>query len=458
MLFFWNHTLQNSNTERDQFYVNIETQTSDKSSVLPVVFEDNVSSKDDRNNSLHFEEETTTHDDLNHEEYRNKLNQIRDQISILTTDGTANYDDVVLRQKPTDAFRRSTPRKLNEYNHRRSLDFAHGLVNADELIRNDDIDDQASTSSTPPPLPVSRPPTIVSTIFKAEIDPHNETQTKRKSLRSVQFSSTDTEVFKPIQLLHSNENLSIAVIKPIPRYPSMSKSTQDLSTVITELEFGFGPMTASRSSDDLLMPDVDGLRRSMRSYRRWKMRSLDSMSSIDDQETTEIVTTVSDLQIDQPSNDRPVLVAATRKPLPLPRNNDRDSIKFVYVFDKTRKEFVQEDCEHGEVPLNQVTISLSNPNLAVLPSTYDDKSVLTDSKSKRKFAFFGLGQKKSLKHHFGSQQQLPTVMDESHPLYRIRSMEDVVETTNSVMASSKSKFYVPNPIVSTRAQSVKMCK
>lgn len=418
------------------------------------------------NSSLHITEDTTPHDKINNDEYTNQLNQIHDQITLLTA-SPIESTDVELRQKPVDAFRRSTPRKRNESDSRRSLDFAQGLVNDDDLNRCVDIDDVASTSSTPPPLPVSRPPTIVSTIFKADIDPHNEAQIKRKSLKIVQFRSSEfihTEEFKPIQLLHSTENLAIAVIKPIPRYPSMSKSTQDLSTYKTESEFGFDPLTVSRSSDDLLMPDVDGLRRSMRSNRRWKMRSFDSMSSIDDdQEETKVYTNMSVMNTEQKSNDRPVLVAATRKPLPVPRSTDRDSIKLVYVFDKTSEEFIQEDCEHGDVPLNKVTISLSNPNLSELPAIHEENAIsINYTSSKRKFGFFGLGHKKTSKPLFGSQQQLPTVMDESHPLYRIRSMEDMVELEPNERKTSadsvKSVFYVPNPVDSSKPQSVKMCK
>lgn len=421
--------------------------------------------KNDQHNNLHITEDKVEHDEKANDEYTKQFNQIRNQITQLTSNATKNKDvatensDVELRHKPGKVVRRSTAPKQNDSSHRRSLDFAQGLVNDDDLIGSNDLDDVTSTSSTPPPLPVSRPPTIVSTIFKADIDPHNETQIKRKSLKNVQFrseESVNSDEFKPIQLLHSNENLAVAVIKPIPRYPSISKSTQDLSTYVNESEFGFGPMNFSRSSDDLLLPDVDGLRRSMRSHRRWRMRSLENMSSIDDPVEMET--------IDKKSvNDRPVLVAATRKPLPLPRNNDRDSIKFVYVFDEQRKEFVQENSEHGEIPLNKVTVSLSNPNLSELSSIREDSLASTDTKSKRKFAFFGLGQKKLVKPKFGSQQQLPTVMDESHPLYRIRSMEDMVEhesaeKRNSV-ASVKSVFYVPHPIAPTKAQQpIKMCK
>lgn len=432
---------------------------------LPTTFEDTLQMTNVPDTNLYINEYSGDYNELTSDDYTNQLNEIREKITLLTNSADDN-SDVELRHKPGDSFPRSTPRKQNEYNHRRSLDFAQGLVNNDESNRSIDLDDVTSTSSTPPPLPVSRPPTIVSTIFKADIDPHNETQVRRKSLKSVHFRSSDlenTDEFKPIQLVHSNENLSIAVIKPIPRYPLMSKSTQDLSTDITESEFSLAPINLSRSSDDLLMPDVDGLRRSMRSNRRWKMRSLDSSSSIDDQEETIIGQLRSGVETDRKSNDRPVLVAATRKPLPLPRNNDRDSIKFVYVFDKTRKEFIQEDCEHGDVPLNKVTISLSNPNLNELPSMKEHNPPLTiDSKSKKKFAFFGLGHKKALKPHYGSQQQLPTVMDESHPLYRIRSMEDMVENekieNKSSIVSKKSVFYVPNPNNSTSLQPRKMCK
>lgn len=395
---------------------------------------------------------------LNHQpntdgDYSNQIENGCEEISLLAKEAT-EIDEVELRPKPLD---RSVSNKYNDSNHRRSLDFAKGLVNSGEIVQSIDSEDVGSTSSTPPPLPISRPPTIVSTILKADVD----STVRSKPNRTVKFKppspKRNEQQFEPIQVSRSNENLSIAVIKPIPRYPSKSKSTQDLSTDLTESEFGIRPMVFARSSDDLLMPDVDGLRKSMRTNRRWKMRSHESMNSIEYNDETEMyATNYVHKSLSQQLNDQPVILAASKKPLPLPRS---DFKKIVYVFDKQLKEFVQDDAHEGTIPLDRIKISLSNASLTESSPSQYIKSPSIETKQRRKFSFFGFGQKKM---HYGSQQQLPTVMDESNPLYRIRSMEDLVErnpsssySLSSVLypsiqistfqAQAKSVFYVPNP-------------
>ncbi|XP_050067993.1 uncharacterized protein LOC126556649 [Anopheles maculipalpis] len=213
--------------------------------------------------------------------------------------------------------------------------------------------------------------------------------------------------FRPIAASQSTENLShspYALFKPIPRFAS--KSTQDLSSTertadgfytrqhkhrhraLNSLDFGSG-LFYSKSTDDLILPDIDGLTQkpptNLSKFRKFRYErsisgsSLNSLVKLDRQEQQmrqqeTISTTIkqnsierkdvlSELKSTPPSlttssnTDLPQQSMATlpelknkqeiRKPLPLPRADSEQNLAsqktIVYVIDEQTNQFVLEE-------------------------------------------------------------------------------------------------------------------
>lgn len=408
---------------------------------------------------------------------------------------TAATDAVELR-------RRTVPRKRNELNQRRSLDFAKGLVSMlptpEETAATRSDDDDGSDhgdlptppSHSPPPLPSSRPPTIVSSIMKPDYARSLESLHRIKPLkgeRSVQFKSPDAAaaehdgqdaarhsgaLFQPIHVSRSNENL-LALLKPVPRYatqaalPTLSKSTQDLRSAASTADPEFFAAAAmwSASSDDLMPADVDGLRRSLRGYRRQRrhphaqstpsgsVRSLEQMpnAGVDRclqlvrEERMDGITVVGSGDAGTPDGvpEQPEPVdEPQRPPLPMPRKT------VVYVFDQRADEFVLE----AKLAPTEATVVTAKP----------------PKPARMKFNFFGFGASGNKvtatnagPHVYGSQQipSVAQITQQQQELFRIRSMDDLKETTAQVQGGSSQRriaaghatagavFYVPSPIV-----------
>lgn len=427
--------------------------------------------------------------------------------AVPTASSTATDPPVTAATDAVELRRRTVPRKRNELNQRRSLDFAKGLVSMlptpeeTAVTRSDDDDGgdhgdlPTPPSHSPPPLPSSRPPTIVSSIMKPDYARSLESLHRIKPLkaeRSVQFKSPDAAaaehdgqdaarhsgaIFQPIHVSRSNENL-LALLKPVPRYatqaalPTLSKSTQDLRSAASTADpefFAAAPMW-SASSDDLMPADVDGLRRSLRGYRRQRrhphdhttpsgsVRSLEQMPSagvdrclqLVREERMDGITVVGIVDAGTPDGvpEQPEPVdEPQRPPQPMPRKT------VVYVFDQRADEFVLE----AKLAPTDVTVTVKPPKPA-----------------RMKFNFFGFGASgpkatasTAGPHVYGSQQ-IPSaaqITQQQQELFRIRSMDDLMETTSAASmkaqgqgASSQRRiaaghatagavFYVPSPIV-----------
>lgn len=151
------------------------------------------------------------------------------------------------------------------------------------------------------------------------LDPVEEVKTPTiPIIKSVHFKEITAVLpadvgFQPIKSSRSTDNIAgTAVVKPIPRYADtpFSKSQQDLR--IGEPEFGLNSLNRSyKSSDDLLLDDIDGLRRkptSRQRSKRWKGRSQENL----------IIASAEDLST---AEKRTI-----KKPLPLPRTNSFDAV------------------------------------------------------------------------------------------------------------------------------------
>lgn len=215
------------------------------------------------------------------------------------------------------------------------------------MLQNDD-DDEFS----PPPLPFTSPPdiinaTTISTDFSPKIEKFSATFEKTISFHSFPKTTTAPTIFNshhqeflPIAISRSTENLMHPVLKPIPIYPngSLSKSVQDLSTMRDRNDdLHLYPYCTTQSSDDLFLPDIDGIRRPLTAKQKYK--KIKAMSHED-------------------------VSAAHKKPLPLPRKKvllgvqedvpkNSESKKLVYVLDRKRNEFVLEDENISKVNGNE---------------------------------------------------------------------------------------------------------
>lgn len=405
--------------------------------------------------------------------------------------------DVKFRYKFTDPdaepVRRSWPRKDRKSLDLESLPLQNTTIGSAETLSEPD--------AIPPPLPISRPPTIISSLRKSEIIINDEllkTEVAKKSEKSVQFQRTPTPPapeleFKPIKASRSTENLSAILLKPIPRYPpSLSKSTQDLR--VKDPEFRqLRAYEISKSSDDLIFPDIDGLRKSQRLNKRWRMRSHESITSVDDEEL------YANLPISSFTKQPSESVTIIKKPLPLPRQNSfttesltdlretltdlqpsvkskssidlrpridstddrRGSKTIVYVFDKVADEFVLQSSdpdtsyedltEKTEVPVAStahqrnsqiVKIAVAPP---ITPTRVHPIELTGPTKAptaKSKFSFFGIGKKTPQRDpnasagFYGSKGSLveEKIVDNEfgeNPLFRIKSMEDLEDANGT---------------------------
>lgn len=146
--------------------------------------------------------------------------------------------------------------------------------------------------------------------------------------------------FRPIETSRSTEDITKQIIKPVPILAW--KSVQELPA---SSEFKRFDHFQTKSSDDLLLSNIDGARKP-ESKRHMLMRirstSSTSLNRLSDQLVYE------NFHYDIP--EVPANVIRRKAPQPLPRaaeDNKRHSKTLVYVLDKQRDEFVLESPEIG---------------------------------------------------------------------------------------------------------------
>ncbi|XP_058821256.1 cytospin-A-like isoform X2 [Topomyia yanbarensis] len=190
--------------------------------------------------------------------------------------------------------------------------------------------------------------------------------TPTQDVTSSPSSSTDSPVnsspdpnFRPIAISRSNENLThqnIRLVRPIPLFASAS--VQDLRPNCSEKQGSLDSMFYSKSSDDLILPDIDGMTKTtnlakFKKYRcnRSSSTSLSNLSTKDDEsESLYANMSFSHKPISHEKNQN----ATNKKPKPLPRTDsiyelEETTVKttkpktLVYVIDKLTNEFVLTD-------------------------------------------------------------------------------------------------------------------
>lgn len=324
------------------------------------------------------------------DEFITQVTEFRQQMNTLTANDLSldqqennfldrtNDDEeykVKYRYKITDpevteeSVRRSLPRNVDR-NRTKSVEISKNVSFGDTVMDSSSSSSSTTSFSTsqeesdaPPPLP-DRPPPVpldnndvpilqMKSAMKKQFDklidmvrtdklPSEEKSNKIE--KNVKFVPPVPETipeleFKPIQTSRSTENLSTILVKPIPMYPqSISKSTQDLSES-NDSEFVFRPLPTSKSSDDILLPDIDGIRKiSTSKYKKHRAKSDEKLNQMDED-------LYANLPIGSFSKQSIKPVEANRKPHPLPRTNEgqRTSKTIVYVLDKEKDHFVLED-------------------------------------------------------------------------------------------------------------------
>ncbi|XP_065089782.1 cytospin-A-like isoform X2 [Ochlerotatus camptorhynchus] len=167
-------------------------------------------------------------------------------------------------------------------------------------------------------------------------------------------------IFRPIAISRSNENLtqhSFRLVRPVPLFAS--KSIQDLRTDRYDKQGALDPLFHSKSSDDLLLPDIDGMTKTTNlskfkkfRYNRSSSTSLSNLSLKED-DSESIYANLSEFSHTTPEK---LANTASKKPKPLPRMNSIDELNIasddnkasktktlVYVIDKTTNEFILAD-------------------------------------------------------------------------------------------------------------------
>ncbi|XP_053694684.1 cytospin-A-like isoform X2 [Sabethes cyaneus] len=165
-------------------------------------------------------------------------------------------------------------------------------------------------------------------------------------------NSSPEPAFRPIAVIRSNENLLLQnykVIKPVPLFAS--KSIQDLRLNSIETRRDVDSLFYSKSSDDLTLPDIDGMSKTSNLSKFKKFRcnrsSSTSLNNLNIKDECDMSASRNILGKLQTTN-------INRKPQPMPRTNSKNDLgnifdntaktkTLVYVIDKKTNEFVLSD-------------------------------------------------------------------------------------------------------------------
>lgn len=195
-------------------------------------------------------------------------------------------------------------------------------------------------------------------------------------------SNSPEPMFRPISVTRSNEYLAehgFTLVRPVPLFAS--KSIQDLRATRDERRSNLDSLFYSKSSDDLIFPDIDGMTKITNLSKFKKNRcnrassnSLISLFSREDEPETIYA------NIEFSRKDKPKDIVANKKPQPLPRSNSNIEIDevnsnksqaktLVYVIDKAKNEFVLAD----EKPISTLPERETQiPKYFDSVNTYDD--------------------------------------------------------------------------------------
>ncbi|XP_062714508.1 cytospin-A isoform X2 [Aedes albopictus] len=185
----------------------------------------------------------------------------------------------------------------------------------------------------------------------------SSTNSSSEAVESSDEDSSPGPIFRPIAISRSNENLSqhsFQLVKPVPLFAS--KSIQDLRGAGEyKKQNSLEPLFYSKSTDDLILPDIDGMNKTTNLSKfkkfRYSRSSSTSLSNLnlkeDDPESI-----YANIEFCSTASEKYASIS-NKKPKPLPRMNSIDELNvvtrdappsktktLVYVIDKNTNEFV----------------------------------------------------------------------------------------------------------------------
>ncbi|XP_062558441.1 cytospin-A isoform X2 [Armigeres subalbatus] len=185
------------------------------------------------------------------------------------------------------------------------------------------------------------------------------TNSSSETVESSEYDTSPEPIFRPIAISRSNENLSehsFQLVRPVALFAS--KSIQDLRAGQYKKQSSVEPLFHSKSTDDLILPDIDGMNKTTNlskfkkfRYNRSSSTSLSNLSLKEDD--PESIYANIEFRSTAPEKQASI---ANKKPKPLPRMNSIDELNIVgsdgqspkaktlvYVIDKATNEFVLTD-------------------------------------------------------------------------------------------------------------------
>lgn len=164
----------------------------------------------------------------------------------------------------------------------------------------------------------------------------------KKSNKSASHDNlSESIVFRPIESSRSTEDVNKAILKPVPVFAS--KSYQEMPEARSFKPFNH---FQTKSSDDLLFDNIDGVRKP-ESKRHKLMRIRSTSSNTLNRLSDQLVYENFHYTIPEATSASTEDFMRKKAPRPLPRVIDgtakRNSKTIVYVLDKERDEFVLED-------------------------------------------------------------------------------------------------------------------
>ncbi|KAL7020453.1 hypothetical protein ACKWTF_011539 [Chironomus riparius] len=177
------------------------------------------------------------------------------------------------------------------------------------------------------------------------VTPYFKPKNKIKALSNENVSEVPKPIeFQPIERNRSSENIPKQLVRPVPILFS-SKSYQELPTKFEPFD-----NFRTKSSDDLLLDDIDGIRKitESKTHKLLRMRSCSNNSL--DRSSDQII--YENFNYEVPLSADQVMMRTKKKPLPQPRLSadvnelkKRTSKTVVYVLDKQKDEFVLQPSE-----------------------------------------------------------------------------------------------------------------
>lgn len=339
------------------------------------------------NKTIERQQETTMQekDGSSNDEVQLEINRMRNSLNALTLknfmfDVKNESEEEIIRMEVKEIAVTEEPAKptlrQSSSKHRQESNRTHsGLINQDDILKalmesQEEINEaensvkqkqkvkfveEDETDSRPKALKdSSRESDEVATINELPwqikhrghktVTPYFKPKKSIKALSNENVSEVPKPIeFQPIERNRSSENIPKQLVRPVPIFSSISYQ---------ELPTKFEPFDSFRtkSSDDLLLDDIDGIRKitESKTHKLVRMRSCSNNSL--DRSSDHII--YENFNYEVPLSVDQVTMRKKKKPMPQPRLSadvnelkKRTSKTVVYVLDKEKDEFVLQPSE-----------------------------------------------------------------------------------------------------------------